>query len=165
MEQWKITNKSVLILPILVLLMMGIVFAPDARAFYYDCEDARGRAVGSVQDDQLGLIARVGVDPVGGEALVYFNPGLLTWIHPATRLFFFLHECAHHQLGHPLDSGLPAEIEQAADCWAFAMLAEKKRVTGEDLNTFQRDLYTFGKDEWERVPGPRRGIEPQICAS
>jgi hypothetical protein len=146
---------------ILILLFPGIV--PSADAAGTNCLDAKGRPVGLVEDDQLHQIARASLDPIGGEAVVFYNPHLLTWIHPETRLFFLTHECAHHRLGHPLGSGLTAEMESAADCWAVRELIQEGLLDEEGLISIQKDLYTFGREEWAGVPGSRRGINPEEC--
>jgi hypothetical protein len=145
----------------LLFIVKGLI---PASAAGYECFDARGRSVSLVEDDHLKQIALAAVDPIGGEPVVYFNPALFTWIHPSTRLFFLAHECAHHRLGQPLGSGLTAEMESAADCRALRDLADIGLLSGEDLVSIQKDLYTFGREEWAGVPGPRRGITPKDCS-
>jgi len=159
-------GKMRTVLSVLLLFSPPVVVSSflHAMAADFECFDERGRPVGLIEDDHLDQIDRAAVDPVGGEALIYYNPGLLTWIHPATRLFFLGHECAHHRLGHPLGGGLTGGLESAADCWAVRELTRTGRLTDEDLVSVQKDLYTFGKEEWASVPGPRRGINPKDCS-
>src|SRR5437016_2336337 len=90
---------------VLVLLSAFLLSVPcpiEAQTITFDgCVDSRGIPVASVRQPGLGDVAKSTLDPKGRPVIVY-DPVVLSWFHPQTRLFWYAHECAHHALGHTL---------------------------------------------------------------
>jgi len=101
------------------------------------CVDRSGRPISEIIDNSLtsagGAVLR------NGERLILWNQAAASKSSETGRLFLYLHECAHHALGHVYKSpDLRWELE--ADCWAFQLLAEGGLVKNRRLVEFERDL-------------------------
>ncbi len=69
--------------------------------------------------------------------VVYFNPVVMQQLTPGVRRFFFLHETAHHMLGHVQARQMMGDpwnrrwlhpnLERAADCYAAQRLSPQER--------------------------------------
>lgn len=97
-----------------------------------------------------------------GAPVIIYNPNVLTWVTPATRVFFYAHECAHHVLGHGV-RGHPLLREQEADCWAVQQLTGRGIFGDQEINAVQWDLSRFARGDWSHLPGPIRAINLRAC--
>jgi hypothetical protein len=88
---------------------------------------------------------------------------VLSWVSPATRRFFYAHECAHHALGHTLGASYPTQREQQADCWAIRTLVSAGQIGSSDLREIQSDVARLGRADWTHLPGPQRAINLNAC--
>jgi hypothetical protein len=125
------------------------------------CVDARGLPVASIPNYGLNDIASATLDPAG-RPVIYYNPRVVVTHYPATRLFFYAHECGHHALGHTFGS-VGMSQEQAADCWAIRTLDERGMVTQADVAVIQRELVQFSRADWTHLPGGQRAINLAAC--
>jgi hypothetical protein len=101
------------------------------------CVDRSGHPISEIIDNSLtsagGAVLR------NGERLILWNQAEASKSSETGQLFLYLHECAHHTLGHVYKSpNLRWELE--ADCWAFQLLAEGGLVKNRRLVEFERDL-------------------------
>ena len=88
----------------------------SAQITFDSCRNSQGRQVKSVTQN-LGLIVAM-ASVQEGEPVILYDPGVLSFFHPVTRLFWYGHECGHHALGH-LELGYQAlSLEQQADCYS-----------------------------------------------
>ena len=110
----------------------------------------------SVQDVAVATYA-----PNGAPVIIY-NPNIVNWLSPPTRLFFYTHECAHHVLGHGV-RGHPLTREQEADCWGIQQLVSRGVLSDADVSSIQQDIARFGRGDWSHVPGPVRAINLRAC--
>jgi hypothetical protein len=147
----------------IAVLLFVIFLATNAigQVVYEGCTDFRGIAVASVPDTSVPDIAMATYAPNGAPIIVY-NPNVLNWVSPATRLFFYAHECAHHVLGHVMFSR-PFVQEQQADCWGIRILVKRGRLNNQDMDMIQRDLNRFATGDWTHLPGPIRSINLFSC--
>ncbi len=101
------------------------------------CVDRSGKPISEVVDNSLtsagGAVLR------NGERLILWNEAAASKSSQTGQLFLYLHECAHHTLGHVYRS-LNLRWELEADCWAFQLLAEGGFVKNRRLVEFERDL-------------------------
>ncbi|MGE0352677.1 MAG: hypothetical protein AB7Q69_05490 [Gemmatimonadales bacterium] len=126
----------------LLTLLWGLSPSAAAQAPEYPCVDRAGRPVRTIVSDSLPFAAwavlRQGTDPV-----IYWNPGRQGTASSNIRLMVFLHECAHHVLGHvgkfsPVD--MKREFEREADCWAVQTMLEEERITGMELDAMLDEI-------------------------
>src|SRR5690349_621909 len=130
----------------LVTLIQLSLFADGASAQVYEgCTDYRGRPVLSLMDPQVGDIA-MATTLGDGRPVILYNPAVVAKASPATRVFFYGHECAHHALGQL--SSMPSRgNEQTADCWSVRTLTSQGVLTSSDLDVVARDLARFGTED------------------
>lgn len=137
-------------------LLIGSCLAVTANAqiTFDGCVDSRGVPVASLPNLQLADIAMAMPNPYGASVIQY-NPGVLSWVKPATRLFFYVHECAH--------LAIPTSNESVADCWAIRTLINKGLVDEDSVESIQNDIAQFGRGDWTHLPGPMRAISLRVC--
>src|SRR4051812_16712352 len=101
---------------LILVLFISSIYAASQSLTFDGCRDINGVPVGSVEKRALRDIAMATI--YNGSPVIFYNPTVLSWVSPSTRLFFYAHECGHHALGHPLTGVQPGQ-EQAADCWGI----------------------------------------------
>lgn len=142
---------------VLQLLVGGSV---TAQITFDGCVDFRGAPVASISRAGLGDVAMATHAPDGSPIILY-DPDVLAWLSPQTRLFFYGHECGHHALAHAV-RGIPLSAEQEADCFGIRELFRRRLLGAADLPFIQRDLSQAGGD-WTHLPGPQRAINLRRC--
>lgn len=139
---------------------MAFAGSAEAQITYDGCRDAAGRPVRSQLTPQLPDVAAANVDWQG--PVIYYNPQVLSALAPQTRLFFYSHECGHHNLAHTFVGSHPLTREQAADCWGIVEIWRAGMVGPNDLPMIQNDLFRSPGD-WTHLPGPYRSINLAAC--
>ena len=143
----------------LVALALAGVAAPLAAQVPYDaCTDRRGRPIEGVVRNDLGWAGTAAMRE--GRAVIFWNEKALGTAPAPMRLFVYLHECAHHALGH-LWKMPAAALEEEADCWAYQLLVDGGIARGRHIEVIERearrsvgdDLHLGGE---ERVESLRR---------
>lgn len=81
-----------------------------------NCKDFRGRSVLALEVSDLGDVGRAWV--VNTVPYILLDPEVLRTLPKPLQQFFYMHECAHHVLGHWYNPTRNSEKE--ADCWAVA---------------------------------------------
>lgn len=146
-----------------LVLLLSLMAAESAigQVTFDGCIDFRGLPVASVMNPSVQDVAMATYAPNGAPIIVY-NPYIVSWLSPPTRLFFYAHECAHHVLAHGV-RGHPLVREQEADCWGVQQLVSKGLLSDEDLSAVQQDIAQFGRGDWTHLPGPQRAINLRAC--
>ena len=137
-------------------------FSPPLRSqtTFNTCRDIQGNLVASISDSTVNDIAVARV--FNGRPVIVYNPIVVAWTQPVTRLFFYAHECGHHALGHLLQ-GLRLGQEQEADCWSIRTLVKKGLFSDSDISAVQADIARMGRGDWTHLPGPQRAINLRAC--
>lgn len=146
------------IISLLVLLAPGLAMG---QITFDGCVDFRGLPVGSIGNAAAPDVAMATYAPNGLPVIIY-NPYILGWLSPQTRLFFYAHECAHHVLAHGVRS-IPLTREQEADCWGIQQLTNMGLLNDADIGVVQQDLARAGQGDWTHLPGPIRAINLRLC--
>ena len=128
---------------ILISLLTIVVQLSEASAqgvTYDGCRDFRGIEVASVPSNVNNVA--VAALAQNGAPVIYYNPQVLSYFHPVTQEFWYLHECAHHALAHTIGSAHPFVREKAADCWAIHTMYRVGALNRQTIRTFPkfRDL-------------------------
>lgn len=97
-----------------------------------------------------------------GSPIILYNPNVLTWFHPKTRQFWYMHECGHHALAHAIRN-IPLTREQESDCFSIVFLVKEMGYRARDVAIVQSDLSKAGAGDWTHLPGPQRAINLQLC--
>lgn len=141
---------------------IGLHCPVHAQVTYDGCRDVRGIPVASIADFDLRDVANASLAPTGAP-IIRYNPRVLAWLQPQTRLFFYAHECGHHALGHAFGSAFPTAIEQQADCFGIRTLVRENLVDDDGITIIQGDLQRAGGGDWTHLPGPQRAINLRAC--
>ena len=115
---------------------VGAQQSPGGRAFVagvtIGCADFRGRPVQTYETSGLGDVARSTL--YGRIPVITLDKEVMASLSGKLQIFFYLHECAHHALGHMFAP--QPESESEADCWSIK--------TGRDQSYFNRaDVLAF----------------------
>lgn len=146
---------------VILILSAALLHPAIGRAQVYEgCVDLLGRPVASIPA-AIDDIAKASLAP-NGRPVIYYNPQVLSAVAPQTRVFFYMHECGHHALGHAVVS-IPFTREQQADCFAIVQLVSNGVFDDYDVRVVQRELARFGIADWTHLPGPRRAINLRAC--
>lgn len=120
-----------------------------------DCVDRSGRPVrGIVRNDMPWAGAAT---ELNGESVIYWNQGRNGRATLPARLFIYMHECAHHVLGH-VWKGPAQEWEAEADCWAVQTLLEQGRLRRRHLGQLEGQLRRSRAGVTRFSGGPRRSL-------
>ncbi len=141
-------------------IIFGFAINAYAQTTYDGCTDFRGQPVISVLDYSIRDVAIARIE--GGQAVIRYNPNVLSQMTEPTRQFFYVHECAHHALQHAIRAP-SLQSERAADCWAINTMKDKMGLSNYRLNAIQRDIARQGRGDWTHLPGPHRAIDIENC--
>lgn len=143
--------------------IMMATFVPSVfgQATYDGCVDIRGIPVLSIASN-VNDVAVASLAP-NGAPIVQYNPSVLSFFHPKTRLFWYAHECGHHALGHAFGTAHPLAREQQADCWGITTLVREQILDNDDVRIVQNDLSHISSGDWTHLPGPQRAINLSQC--
>lgn len=147
-------------------VLLGLLLAfplrySQAQITFDGCRDVAGRPVASIRS-AVQDVAMAGLAP-NGSPVIYYNPQVLSFYSPVTRLFWYGHECGHHALGHSLGGGHPLTREQEADCWGIRNLVDAGLADDSDIQTVQSELARNSRGDWTHLPGPQRAINLRRC--
>lgn len=135
----------------------------DRELTYSGCIDFRGQQVATLADRSIPDVARAFIEPATGRSLVAINPDVMAWLRPETRLFFFVHECGHHVMGHTVGRSSAQAMEQEADCWAVTQLHKTGLLGPNEIRTIQADIARFGRGDSTHLPGNFRAANLSAC--
>jgi len=149
-------------LPFLVAAAFLLATARSAQSQWWGgCRDVLGRPVLDYPDNNLRDIAMASMS--GGTPVIYYNPMVVMSVSPATRRFFYYHECGHHALGQIVSGqSIPYVSEQEADCWAARTLVQSHIFSLDDLREVQQDV-SRSPGDWAHLPGPQRALNLIAC--
>ena len=127
---------------------------PPAAAddFALGCRDFRNRPVRTVELPSLGDAGRA--EFVQGFPVIIVDPGLMGTLPANLQMFFKLHECGHHALGHLFAP--TTESEKQADCWAIKEGRRRSLFSHDDILSWKPQFAASVGSKWGHLPGPQR---------
>jgi len=142
----------------LVLLLARVCAASDV-AVLDGCVDGTGRAVPVEADyGQVGLVQTI---RSGNQPTIRYNPTVLPYLDPTSRMFFYAQACAQVAAGMA-DKTLTVAAAHALDCVALRVLLDAEVLKPDQVSTLQAQL-VFNEEEWRQLPGPARNIAFGDC--
>jgi len=150
-----------LVFAILAVLALYAAKSQAQPVIYEGCRDFSGMPVASVASNVNNVA--VAVLTSNGTPVIYYNPQILSSFRPVTRRFWYMHECAHHALGHTIGSAHPFVREKEADCWAICTLDQLGELNPQTMAIIQQDIGQLPGDGWVYLPGPHRAISFGAC--
>jgi hypothetical protein len=125
---------------------------PAAEQRAMTCRDFRRRPVRTVEVTDLGDAGRA--EFVEGMPIIMLDTNLMAALPANLQVFFKLHECGHHVLGHLFAPTDKSETE--ADCWA---IKEGRKVGAFDIGDIASWKPHFAASRgtvFGHLPGPAR---------
>ena len=116
------------------------------------CRDFRNRIVRTVEVQALGDAGRA--EFIEGGPVIMLDPVLMGGLPANLQVFFKLHECAHHVLGHLFAP--TTESEKEADCWAIKQERIKAGLTRDDIVAWSPHFAASKGSVFGHLPGPQR---------
>jgi hypothetical protein len=116
------------------------------------CYDYRGAVVRTLQTTELGDVGRASI--IARMPIISLDIGRLAALPSKMQVFFYMHECAHHVLGHVIKPTL--ESEREADCWAIEYGRWARLFTRQDIEGFAPHLASSKGSKFGHLPGPER---------
>lgn len=116
------------------------------------CYDFRGVIVRTLVTTQLGDVGRASI--VSRLPLISLDQDRLGKLPPKMQIFFFMHECAHHTLGHVIKPTL--ESEREADCWAANYGRWANLFSRKDVEEFAPFFAQSNGSRFGHLRGPER---------
>lgn len=129
----------------IAIALLATVVPATARSQtpYAGCVDRLHRPVATIPDESLPSAASAYID--NGRPVIYWNAKRLTGASETARTFIYLHECAHHVLGH-LYKANDRRWENEADCWAIQHLVDGGAMRGHNVVALERELADWPAD-------------------
>ncbi len=126
--------------------------APAQEGSAITCRDFRNRPVRMMDVADLGDAGRA--EFVQGNPVIMLDPVLLGKLPESLQMFFKLHECGHHVLGHifaPTDAS-----EKEADCWAIKQGHQLGLFAHTDVAGWLPYFAASRGSPFGHLPGPQR---------
>jgi hypothetical protein len=142
------------------LALAAALAAPARGQVPYDlCLDRNLRRIPGRIDSTLTFTAEARLQ--GGTPVILWNAAATRRISADAKLFLYLHECAHHALGHLALPESPV-MEQEADCWSIQAMLDAGLLAERRLPFLLQELGTTRGDALH-LAGPARVRSIQQC--
>jgi hypothetical protein len=116
------------------------------------CYDFRGAVVRMATMTDLGDVGRALI--IQRMPIIALDPDRMRSLPPKMQVFFYVHECAHHVLGHNYHPTASSETE--ADCWAIQYGRDSGYFTRTDVEGFAPYFARSKGSPFGHLPGPER---------
>jgi hypothetical protein len=123
------------------------------------CADFRGRPVQTYETSGLGDVARSTL--YGRIPVITLDKEVMASLSGKLQIFFYLHECAHHVLGHMFAP--QPESEKEADCWSIKTGRDQSYFNLTDVLAFTNRLASSPGSTRGHLPGPERMAHLLAC--
>lgn len=117
-----------------------------------NCTDFRGRTVLALKVSNLGDVGRAWV--VNTVPYILLDPELMRRLPKPLQIFFYVHECAHHKLGHWYNP--TGKSEKEADCWAIEYGRDRGILQRQMVVDFEPWLAKSRGSAFGHLPGRER---------
>jgi hypothetical protein len=118
--------------------------AAFAQVPFNACLDRQGQVIPGVADN---TIPWAGVATVrNGTPVILWNAKNNQHLPQTEQIFIYLHECAHHTLGHVYQSNYTPAVELEADCWAIQLMVDGGMVKYRHLAELEKSRRTVRGD-------------------
>jgi len=130
----------------------GLEITPVVGGQPMRCRDFRGVIVRTTLSTDLGDVGRAQI--ITRIPVIALDPDRLRTLPPRMQIFFYMHECAHHVLGHTISPTKASENE--ADCWSIKYGREAGLFSRIDVEGFGPHLADSKGSPFGHLPGPQR---------
>jgi hypothetical protein len=123
------------------------------------CYDYRGAVVRTLMTTELGDVGRASI--IARMPIISLDSDRMRSLPPKMQVFFFMHECAHHVLGHVIRPTL--ESEREADCWSINYGRWAGLLARADVEAFAPYFARSNGSRFGHLPGPERQAYLLTC--
>ena len=120
-----------------LLLPLLLLASPLPAQVPFDaCRDRNDQVIAGIADNTTDHAAFATIRD--GRPLIIWNANANRHLSDTEQIFIYLHECAHHRLGHLHIHGDDRRLEQEADCWAIQLMVDGGMIKGRHLASLER---------------------------
>lgn len=121
-----------------------------AQVPYSACLDRHGQVIPAVVDNDMYWAGVAKLQ--NGSPVILWNAKANQALPDYVQMFIYLHECAHHLLGHVHQSGDAngREREDEADCWAIQLLVDGGILKSSHIEALEQSLRSTPQDKDHR---------------
>ena len=130
----------------------GLELQPVIAGSPMRCHDFRGAIVRTLMTTELGDVGRASI--IGRMPVIQLDTDRMAKLPPKLQIFFFMHECAHHVLGHVIRPTLQSERD--ADCWSANYGRWAALFTRADVEGFGPYFARSNGSRFGHLPGLER---------
>ncbi len=123
------------------------------------CADFRGKPVQTYETSGLGDVARSTL--YGRIPVITVDKEVMASLSGKLQIFFYLHECAHHVLGHMFAPQPSSESE--ADCWSIKTGRDQSYFNLADVMSFANRIMSSPGSARGHLPGRERMAHLLAC--
>jgi hypothetical protein len=117
----------------------------DAQVAFDACRGRSDQPILVLTDNS---IAYAGVATFrNGRPVILWNARTNRYLSATQRLFIYLHECAHHVMGHPYRGDVGLAEERAADCWAIQLMVDGGMIRPRQLRELEQTRQAVRGDD------------------
>lgn len=129
----------------LVLALASLTAQAQAQVPFDACRDRDDGPILGVVDNTMTHAAVATVR--NGHPMIRWNSRTNGRLSQTEQIFIYLHECAHHTLGHLYHPAADdARDEREADCWAIQLMVDGGMIKGRHFQALERSRRTVRGD-------------------
>ncbi|MEA2723757.1 MAG: hypothetical protein QOH59_1528 [Gemmatimonadales bacterium] len=118
----------------------------QAQIPFSACIDRQGAVIPGVVDNTMEW-AGVATEREGKPVILWNKRGNQR-LSTTEQIFIYLHECAHHTLGHIHRQPYTPAVELEADCWAIQLMVDGGMIKGRHLEDLEKSRRTVKGDTY-----------------
>src|SRR5687767_3085964 len=107
-----------------------------AQVPFNACLDRQGEVIPGIPDNTIAY-AGIAAEQ-DGRPVILWNQKENRHLSQTEQIFIYLHECAHHLLGHLYHSPYGPAVELEADCWAIQLMVDGGMIKPRHLEVLER---------------------------
>lgn len=150
----------------LLVVLLSTQFVQAQFIQFPECTTKAGKPVTVVALEEIGAAGAL-IHPDDNQAYILLAPSFFKNLDPVAQMFVYLHECAHHELGHTADRrkktnewNMLEEVD--ADCYATKKLRDDYKVHPTKMKSVW-DLMKDWPEDPEHLAGLNRLKAVKIC--
>jgi hypothetical protein len=110
------------------------------------CRDRQDSVIRGVVDNTMPYAGMATEQK--GRPVILWNTKANNALSTTEQIFIYLHECAHHTLGHLYQQPYTPAVELEADCWAIQLMVDGGMIKARHLAVLERSRRTVRGDAY-----------------
>jgi hypothetical protein len=130
---------------VLVLATLASPTQAHAQVPFDACRDRDDLPIAGVVENTMAYAGMATVQ--NGHPVILWNARSNARLSRTEQIYIYLHECAHHTLGHLYHRSVEARDELEADCWAIQLMVDGGMIKSRHLAVLERSRKTVRGDD------------------